>query len=285
MAHHRGEIEMEGRPLLQLTGPTMGELKPETDPNSLLGGGFSATVAHRPSFAHTEVHLESAGQQVLANAGSMLWMDSKMRLETGCHNGMCVAWCRTCAKESFCLNTFSGPGDVAFGFDLPGDILPFATTPTEGWIVTSGSFVCGTTNLRISAQFAGCLAACCSGEGAFLTHIRAEEGKGNALFFAGNYGQIQRHEVPQGKTMVVNNGLFFAASDKTNISIGLPGGCKSLLCSGEGIVMRFTGPCVVYTQNRDPITMMKLLNPWQPPSMGGDSDDGAANGVALAIAS
>jgi uncharacterized protein (AIM24 family) len=51
--------------------------------------------------------------------------------------------------QSFCLNTFSGPGDVAFGFDLPGDILPFATSEKDGWIVTRQSFICGTTNLRV----------------------------------------------------------------------------------------------------------------------------------------
>jgi uncharacterized protein (TIGR00266 family) len=247
-----------------------------------LTGGFTASVAHRPSFAHTEVKLGDDKQRVLASAGAMLWMDGNMRMETGCHNGCCTAYCRTCAGESFCLNTFSGPGDVAFGFDLPGDILPFATSDKDGWIVTRSSFVCGTTNLRISAQFIGCLACCCSGEGTFLTHIRSEEGTGNALFFAGNYGQIQRHEVPDGKTFVVNTGLFFAASDKTQIEIGLPGGCKSCLFSGEGVVMKFRGPCTIFTQNRNPEDMKKLLNPYRGPE-GGDGGDGGGGAVAAAM--
>lgn len=282
---HRGEIELEGRPLLQLTGGATDGLTSRTDPNTLLGG-FTATVAHRPSFAHAEVKLATPEHKVLGNAGAMLWMDGGMRMDTSCHNGPCTAWCRTCAHENFCLNTFEGPGDVAFGFDLPGDILPFAATPTEGWIMTNGSFVCGTTNLHISAQFIGCLAMCCAGEGSFLTHVRAVEGGGNALFFAGNYGQIQRHEVPAGQKMCVNNGLFFAASDKTQIEIGMPGGCKSLIFSGEGIVMKFTGPCVVYTQNRNPVDMYKLLNPWQGydgEGGGSDSSGGAAGAVLGAM--
>jgi len=254
---------------------------PRTDPNTLTGG-FTASVSHRPSFAHTEVKLEKPEHKVLAQAGAMLWMDGNMHMSTGCHNGPCVAWCRTCAKESCCLNTFEGPGDVAFGFDLPGDILPFACTPTEGWILSSGSFVCGTTNLRISAQFIGCLAMCCAGEGAFLTHIRSQDEKGNGLFFAGNYGQIQRHEIPDGKIMSVNSGLFFAASDRTIIDIGLPGGCTSLLFSGEGVVMKFKGPAVVYTQNRNPQDMLKLLNPYQGlPDNGGDGADAGAAAAAM----
>jgi len=159
------------------------------------------------------------------------------------------------------LNTFSGPGDVAFGFNLPGDILPFATTATEGWIVNQHSFVCGTTNLQISSQFIGCMAMCCAQEGSFLTHITAEPGKGNALFFAGNYGQIQRHEVPAGKKFLVHAGLFFAASDKTPIDIGMPGGCCSLCFSGEGLVMKFTGPCTIFTQNKHTWHMYRKLYP------------------------
>jgi len=59
--------------------------------------------------------------------------------------------------------------------------------------------------------------------------------------------------VPKGKTLYVDNGLFFAAHEKTNIRMQLLGGlsCTSC-CGGEGLVMAFTGPCVVYTQSHDP---------------------------------
>jgi len=61
----------------------------------------------------------------------------------------------------------------------------------------------------------------------------------------------------------VHAGLFFAASDRTQIEIGLPGGCWSCLWSGEGIVMKFTGPATIFTQNRNPKDMYKLLNPYR----------------------
>jgi hypothetical protein len=132
----RGEIELEGKPLLQVVGG--GSLPPaSTDPNSLTGsfivslllihhhssfslpsslppsilnsmcihslmwvtGGFTASVAHRPSFAHAEIKLSDDKQRVLASAGSMLWMDGNMHMETGCHNGCCTAYCRTCSGE------------------------------------------------------------------------------------------------------------------------------------------------------------------------------------------
>lgn len=73
--------------------------------------------------------------------------------------------------------------------------------------------------MQVSAKFAGCCVCLFGGEGMFLTHIKSTSG--TALFYAGGYGQIQRHEVPAGKVFAINNGLFFATSDKTQMSIGM----------------------------------------------------------------
>jgi len=160
---------------------------------------------------------------------------------------------------------------------LPGDILPFAVTPGAGWVVASSSFVCGTPNTKVSARFAGCAMCLCGGEGMFLTHVTSTGGK--ALFYAGSYGQIQRIEVPAGSTALVHTGLFFAAADHTQIEVGMPGNCKSLCCSGEGFVLKLHGPSVIYVRNRDPVDMLKLLNPRpQAPAGQGQGGGGGAGG-------
>lgn len=272
----RQAIDHNGVPYVQLINQSEG-LTPTSD----LGDLLIATVNNRPSFAHTTVELKE-GQQVVANAGTMITMEGHIPMRTWCHNGCATAWWRTCAKEHFCFNTFSGPGQVALTFEngLPGDILPFAVTPGAGWIVASNSFVCGTSNIKVSAKFGGCAMCLCGGEGAFLTHVTSESGK--ALFYAGSYGQIQRLEVPSGTTALIHTGLFFAAADNTNISAGMPGNCKSLCCSGEGFVLKIQGPSVVYTRNRDPWDMLKLLNPPpQPPQGGGGGDGGASAAGAM----
>jgi len=176
------------------------------------------------------------------------------------------SWLRTLALESCCQNEFKGPGEVAFGFELPGDILPFAVTPSDGWIVGAGSFVCGSTNVVVSAMFPGCATCCCAGEGMFLTHVLASEGKG--VFYAGDFGALQRHEIAAGKTFCISAGRFFACSDKTEIHVGLAAGLTTCLCGLEGFMMKFHGPCVVYSQNRNPDKFRKLLNPMprKPPS-------------------
>jgi len=82
---------------------------------------------------------------------------------------------------------------------------------------------------------------------------------------------------------LVNTGLFFAASDKTPFEIALPGTCCSCLFGQEGFVMRFRGPCTIFTQNRNPTDMMKLLNPWRGLQGGDGSDNNAASAAAGAM--
>lgn len=115
---------------------------------------------------------------------------------------------------------------------------------------------CGTDNVVISARFAGCCACCASDEGAFLTRVTLNSDDPNdmGIFMAGGYGAMVRHDVPNGKTLCVSRGLFFAAHEKVELKIGYVGGLKNMCCSGASIVMKFSGPSVVYTQSRNPTT-------------------------------
>jgi len=278
----RQEIEMEGRPLLQVN-PDQTSIDAKQNPQLLL----DAAVAHRPSFAHVEVKLD-AGKQVLGNWGAMIWMDGGVKMDTWCYGGFCNACCwRPCARMQPCFNMYSGAGTVSFSFDLPGDILPFAATYENGWVMADDGFVCGTPNTVVSGKFPGCCMSIFGGEGFFMTTVRAAQGSGTALFYAGGYGQLQRHQIPQGSQFFVHTGLFFAASDKTQFAIGCPGGCKSWLFSGEGFVIKLQGPAVIYTQNRNPDSMRAILNPWRPPPIlellcgGGKDDKGGALAGAM----
>jgi len=256
----RQQVELEGRPLLQNAGGTDSNAQPFEAKTQTFG--LNAEIFHRPAFAHVEVQLENRDHKLLAQAGSLKWMDGGMDISTNCYGG-CIAGClRSCARNYCCMNQYSGPGKVTVGFDLPGDILPFAAVKGRGWLLTDDSFVCGTSNTIVSGRFAGCAMCCCSGEGLFLTHIHTTDtDEKPALFYAGGYGQIQKNFVPEGKVLCVGRGLFFACTDDVNIQVGLPGGCNECLFSGEGFVMKFQGPCTVYTQNRDPRTIKRILNP------------------------
>jgi len=240
---------------------------------------LKGTIFDRPGFAWVKIDLDP-GQRVLADGGAMVWMDGNIPIDTQC--GSCSTACyRTCAGESACQNIFTGPGSVSFSFKLPGDMLPFGVTPGLGWILTAGAFICGTDNVQVSSRFAGCFACCCAGEAPFLTQITVANG--NGMFYAGGYGALTRHEIPEGKVLFLDHGLFFAANDQTVIEAGLPGGVISCLYGGEGLVMKFKGPAVVYSQNRDSAIWNKILKPRQKKKKGGAANAPTGGGVSVQV--
>jgi len=237
----------------------MTEQKQNYEPMMVPGGGgqqqnavLKGVISGRPMFAGVDIQLD-AGQKMLGDPGSMMWMEEDVKIETDCQGGCLRATARQCADEHCCMNTFHGPGKVGFGFPLPGDMMAFAVTREQGWILSRGAFIAGTENIDVSARFAGCCAAAFSGEGPFLTKVTLQkEAKGAGMVYAGGFGAITRHDLKAGEVLFVDNGLFFAAHEKQKIQVGFVGGLKSMCCSGEGIVMKFYGPATIFTQNRDP---------------------------------
>ena len=188
-----------------------------------------------------------ANQQVKAEAGSMAFMDGKIEMNTSTGGGVWKGLKRSFSGESFWLNTFTGPGKLTLANSLPGDTETFRVEPNEGWILTRDAYLGGTLNIEISSKWGG-FKTLFSGEGALLTHVKTSDGDG--LFFAGGYGAIKRHEIAEGEEFTVDNGLFFACPEGTNFKMSKMGGWKSFFLGGEGVVLRFFGPAIVYTQSR-----------------------------------
>lgn len=255
--------------------------------DSQMGGlqnPLNVKLHYRPNFAHVEVALEE-GQQVVADAGALLFMDDSVEMNTSCAlGGCCSGYWRRCSGESGCVNTFTGPGRVAFAdTTMPGDCIPFALTRGQGWLVSNGSYLCCTPNVKVSGKWAGCCMCACGGEGAFLTHITLNEDDEEfkdqdvGVVYVADYGSFQAHTLQPGASFYVDNGLFLACSDNVKIEVAILGGCITCCCGGEGVVLKFTAtlsPVTVYTQNRDPAIMKKLLKP--PPAKQVDNKDDAA---------
>jgi len=247
-----------------------------TGEQRVVGQMLNATVSGRPMFASVDVDLQG-DQAVVARTGTLLTMDTTLQMSTWCHGGCWQGLQRHCAGESFCMNTYAGTGKVGFHFPVPGDVMCFGVTPGNGWILSKGAFLSGSHNLKVNARFAGFCACLFSGEGPFLTHVECGEGGAPGMFFAGGFGSIVRHDVAPGAVLLVEHGLFFAAHENTKLRVRTFGGLKTFCCSGEGFVMRFQGPCTVFTQSRDPSLLREPEDkqvdgdgggsPIQPPGM------------------
>eukprot|EP00117_Sycon_ciliatum_P047251 scpid99461/ scgid33763/ len=219
----------------------------------------------RPAFASVTVFLDE-GQEVVGDGGALLWMDGNVGTELFCPGGCGAAMSRSWAGESCYMTKYTGAGYTTFSFNEPGDLLAFSVTPDHGWILTQKAYVAGTANVKVAGRFTGCCTSSLADEGLFFTKVTTKDPHG--LFFAGGFGEIIRHDIPDGKTLYVDNGLFFAAHEKTNIKIKVLGGVQTCACGGEGVVMSFKGPTVVYTQSRDPALWDALANPPPPPPKG-----------------
>ena len=82
----------------------------------------------------------------------------------------------------------------------------------------------------------------------------------------GGYGFVERHELAPGQEFVVDNGVMMAYNAGIEHRVSKVGGRKSFMLGGEGVVIRYTGPGVVYTQNREIGLLASLIVPYLPPS-------------------
>ena len=242
---------------------------------------FVYQIKGRPAFAYGDIYLNS-GQKIIADSRALLWLDGDVEVGTHMVGGCFASYMRQCSGEPCCFNDYTGTGSnqkVSVGFQLPGDIMAFGVSPKSGWVFTYDAFVAGTDNLRVSSRFSGCCACAVADESTFLTTVTVDDGSVGVVL-AGGYGMIERHEIAEGDTLLVSRGLFFAARKDVSFDVGLIGqecgGCCNLCCAQGGIVYKFSGPSVIYTQSKNPIQLLKDFG-----IPGGKERDGAAGaGVA-----
>ncbi|MFW9856552.1 MAG: TIGR00266 family protein [Candidatus Thorarchaeota archaeon] len=220
-----------------------------------------------PAFSIVRIFLEQPGQQVRAEGGAMVYMDGHIQMETKSAGGVMRGLKRKFSGESMFQNFFSlpdgvPPGMVAFAHGAPGDIIHLHLEKGEEWVLSQDAYICGTPSIEVTSRWGGAKGLF-GGEGLVLTKIMAEA-EGDV--WIGGYGFVERHDLESNQEFVVDNGVLMAvpADMHDNARISKVGGTKSLVLGGEGIVIRYTGPGVVYTQNREIGLLAALLKPYLP---------------------
>lgn len=224
-------------------------------------------ITGSPAFAVVRIFLDQTGQQVRAEGGRMVYMDGQIHMETKSAGGKLRGLKRKLSGESMFQNFFSlpdgaQPGLVAFAPGAPGDIIHMHLDQGEEWMLSQDTYVCGTPSIGITSKFGGAKSIF-GGEGAFLTKAIAEaEGD----MWIGGYGYIERHEISPGQEFVVDSGVMMAYPGHMHdrVKLSKVGGKKSFFLGGEGVVLRFTGPGEVYTQNREMGLFASMLKPYLP---------------------
>ena len=220
-------------------------------------------------------------ETVIAEAGSMNWMDSGISFEAKMGDGtepdsgimgkLFSVGKRVLTGESIFLTHFtnieSGKKEVAFAAPYPGSIIALDLKDVNGEILCQkDAFLCaamGTNvsiafNKRIGAGFFG-------GEGFILQKLT-----GNGLAFLHAGGTVVKKELNK-QTLLIDTGRIVAFSTGLDYSIERAGNLKSMIFGGEGLFLATVkGTGTVYLQSL-PFSRMADRILQNAPKVGGKS--------------
>lgn len=211
---------------------------------------------------HLDVFL-AKDQTLIADKHAMLFMDGDIQFVTEMKKG---AIGRMLSGETAFMSKYTGTSDsklqrLCLGVGMPGDIIKIDINVGESWKLSRGAFLAGTHDLLVTGKsnMIGLLGVG-QDEGAVLSYVKAKTFPGT--FWVASYGYIERHELKDGDTMLVDNEHFLACPGNVSYSIQRLGNMKSLLFGGEGFAMKFSGPCTIYTQSKGIRGLVKMIEPY-----------------------
>lgn len=194
-----------------------------------------------------EIELDS-DEVVLAEAGAMMYMDEKIKMETifgdgsskgsgkGLMGKLMGAGKRLVTGEGLFMTTFtntqSGKAHVAFGAPYPGTVVPVDLSQLNGTIICQkDAFLCAAKGVsvgiylqkKIGAGFFG-------GEGFIMQRL---DGDGLAFLHAG--GTLFKRTITAGQHLRIDTGCLVAMTEGVTFDVQFAGDIKSAIFGGEGI--------------------------------------------------
>lgn len=193
-----------------------------------------------------EIELDP-GETVIAEAGSMNYMDQGIKFETKMGDGsnpksgfwdkMKQVGKRMLTGESLFMTHFTNQGGgkqkVAFAAPYPGKIIPLELSHYNQEIFCQkDAFLCAAMGTKVGIAFAQKLGVgLFGGEGFILQKLN---GDGRAFIHVG--GTVVRKEL-RGETLMVDTGCLAAFSQGIEYNIARAGNLKSMVFGGEGLFL------------------------------------------------
>jgi uncharacterized protein (TIGR00266 family) len=191
-----------------------------------------------------EIELDP-NETVIAEAGSMLFMEDGIQFETKMGDGS--SGTRLLTGESLFMTHFTNRGygkrKVAFAAPYPGTVMPIDLSKIYGnsLIVQKDGFLCAAMGTKLSIHFNQRLGSgLFGGEGFILQKV---QGDGLAFVHAG--GVVIERQL-NNETLRVDTGCVVAFEPSVNFSVQRSGSLKSMIFGGEGIflaTLQGTGRC------------------------------------------
>lgn len=212
-------------------------------------------------------------ETVIAEAGTMMYMDSDIRFETKMGDGsdpnqgmmskLLSAGTRILTGESLFVTHFTNMGAgkkrVAFAAPYPGKIIPLNLGHYGGSvIVQKDGFLCAAKGTRISITLNRRIGSgLVGGEGFILQKL---QGEGKAFMHAG--GTVIERRL-NGETLKIDTGCVVGYTQGIDFNIESAGGLRSMIFGGEGIFLAtLRGTGTVWLQSMPIRKLIQALSPY-----------------------
>ncbi|WP_461206847.1 TIGR00266 family protein [Clostridium sp. DL1XJH146] len=227
------------------------------------------SVAHEIDYQITgeemqfvEIELDP-NESVLAEAGAMMYMDEKIKMETifgdgsgknegkGFMGKLFGAGKRLVTGEGLFMTVFSnvvsGKAHVAFASPYPGKIIPVDLNDVGGKLICQkDAFLCAAKGVSIGIELQKKIGVGFFGGEGFI--MQKLEGDGLAFLHAG--GTVVRKELKPGETLKLDTGCLVAMTQSVNYDLAFVGDIKSGIFGGEGLFLAtLQGPGSIWLQS------------------------------------
>jgi len=219
-----------------------------------------------------EIELDP-NETVIAEAGSMLYMEDGIQFETKMGDGsqpdqgflgkLLQAGSRVITGESLFMTHFTNRGvgkrKVTFAAPYPGTVMPINLGTTYGntIIVQKDSFLCAARGTQLNMHFNQRLGAgFFGGEGFILQKV---QGDGMAFIHAGG---VVIERTLNNEMLRVDTGCVVGFEPSVSFDIQRSGGLKSMIFGGEGIFLAtLRGSGKVWIQSMPISKLVQRLSP------------------------
>lgn len=219
-------------------------------------------------------------ETVMAEAGSMMYMDYDIQMETifgdgsaqenGFMGKLFSAGKRLLTGESLFMTAYTNLGQgkkqVTFASPYPGKIIPLDLSLLNGKIICQkDAFLCAAKGVSIGIEFQKRLGTGLFGGEGFI--MQKLEGDGFAFVHAG--GTIVERTLKPGEVIKVDTGCIVAFTSSVDYDIQMVRGIKNTLFGGEGFFFAtLRGPGKIWLQTL-PFSRLADRIIASAPSMGG----------------
>lgn len=188
------------------------------------------------------------GDRVLACSGAMVSMTDSFNV--GVHSGgFKKAFGRMFSGQSVFLTTYDAKreGEIIFSPRYLGDIEILKMDGTKEYTLGQNALLAYEGNIDLKTRAKG-TKGFMSGEGLFQVDVN---GVGTMVISA--YGKIIKKQLEDGEKFIVDTNHIVLRDSNMNYSVELVAGNGiTSLTSGEGYIMKFKGPGVVWYQSKNP---------------------------------